>query len=243
MTTSEKPVLHQYQVSPFSAKVRRCLYFKEVDFETVNYGISGLGKIRKMNPRSKLPVLEHRGEMIPDSTDIIRYLESSYPDKPVIPKNSIQYAQAHILEDWGDESLYFYDLTMRSWPNNGKLLANDLLLDDPGILKKLFGRLVPKIIAKQAYGQGIGRKDRHAVCAEAEEHFRAINAIVAGKQWLVGNALSIADITIASMCTVLERAEEAKAMMSSLRELTDWRDRVDAATLPKDTPADLRALA
>lgn len=236
------PLLHQYQVSPFSAKVRRCLYYKEVAFETANYGLGGVRKIKKLNPRSKAPVLEHRGRMIPDSTDIIRYLESVYPQKPVIPQDRDQFALAHILEDWADESLYFYDLTMRSWPHNASLLADDLVIEDTGLIKKLFHRLAPGLIARQAHGQGIGRKNPEAVCAEMAEHFNSINTMVTGADWLVGDSLSIADIAIVSMCTVLERAAEAKALMNEQPELLAWRERVDQVTLPAGTAADQKAL-
>lgn len=242
MAEPDKPILHQYQVSPFSAKVRRCLYHKGVEFEVVNYGLAGMGKIKKLNPRAKAPVLEHGGRFIPDSTDIIRHLESVYPEKPLIPSDDHEFALAHILEDWADESLYFYDLTMRSWPNNAGLLTEDLLLEDRGLARLFFRPLIPKLIAKQASGQGIGRKDRAAVCAEVKEHFNALNSIISDQDWLVGDGLSIADIAVASMCTVLERAEEAREAMSALPDLMAWRERVDAATLPPDTPADQRAL-
>ena len=46
---SGKPVIHQYQVSPFAAKVRRVMYYKGIDFDVVNYGLSGAGKIKKIN--------------------------------------------------------------------------------------------------------------------------------------------------------------------------------------------------
>ncbi len=74
------PIIHQYQVSPFAAKVRRCLYYKGVEFRVVNYGLTGVRKLKKLNPRSKAPVLEHGGKLVPDSTDIIRYLDGAFPD-------------------------------------------------------------------------------------------------------------------------------------------------------------------
>ena len=242
MTSMQRPVLHQYQLSPFAAKVRRCLYFKGVAFDTVNYGLSGVRKIKKLNPRAKAPFMVHGGRMIADSTDIIRYLEKTYPEKRLIPVDARLSAQASLVEDWADESLYFFDLTMRSWPNNSALLTEDLLLEDKGIMRRLFQPLIPRIIARQAYGQGTGRKDRESVCREIEEHFRSIEILVKDTGWLVGDHLSVADIAVASMCTVLDRAEEAGALMGRAPALLDWRERVDDLTLPQGTPADQRAL-
>ena len=242
MSSLHKPILHQYQVSPFAAKVRRCLYYKGIPFDTVNYGLSGVGKIKKLNPRGKAPFMVHNGLIIADSTDIIGYLEKTYPEKRLIPADARLSAQASIIEDWADESLYFFDLTMRSWPNNSALLAEDLLLEDKGIMRRVFQPLIPRIIARQAHGQGTGRKDRESVCKEIEEHFRSIDTLVKDTGWLVGDHLSVADIAVASMCTVLDRAEEAQALMAEAPALLDWRERVDILTLPQGTPAAQRAL-
>ena len=61
----------------------------------------------------------------------------------------------------------------------------------------------------------------------------SINALVSDKEWLVGDTLSIADIAVVSMCTVLDRAVEARSLMDSMPALRDWQQRVDALTLPE----------
>ncbi|WP_101758013.1 glutathione S-transferase family protein [Oceanicoccus sp. KOV_DT_Chl] len=238
----DKPILHQYRVSPFAAKIRRVMYYKQIAFDTVDYGISGAGKIKKINPRGKAPILEHAGKFIADSTDIVAYLDALDSSKPLTPTDPLLQAQMHILEDWADESLYFYDLTMRCWPHNAGLLADDLLMDDKGLLVKVLRPMIGKIIGKQASAQGIGRKEPAAVCAEVAKHFAAINTVVSAHEFLLGDALSIADISVVSMCTVLERAQEANALMLELPALMAWRERVDLLTLPAGTAADQKAL-
>jgi len=242
MATDDKLVLHQYQVSPFAAKVRRCLYFKGIAFEVINYGLTGVGKVRTLNPAGKAPVLEHNGRLIADSSDIIRHIEERFPDKPLYPAQSRLGALAHVFEDWADESLYYYDLTMRSWPNNAKWLADDLVIEDSGAMKTLFHFLAPMIIRKQARAQGTGRKAYDAVCADVARHFEAINTLVSGNAWLVGESLSIADISVASMLTVLDRATEARNLMATQPALLNWQQRVDALTLPEGTTDSDRAL-
>ena len=232
MESNSALVLHQYQVSPFAAKVRRCLHYKGVPFEARNYGLGGVGKVRKLSAAGKAPVLEHAGEMIPDSSDIIRHIEAHFPDKPVFPAGPEDRALAHIFEDWADESLYYYDLTMRSWPGNADWLANDLVLEDTGLMKRLFRTLAPKLIGKQASNQGIGRKPPEVVCADAAQHFESINSLVSAKEWLVGDTLTIADIAVVSMLTVLDRATEARELMDGMPALRHWQQRVDEATLP-----------
>lgn len=242
MASAQTLVVHQYQVSPFAAKVRRCLYYKGIPFDVVNYGLTDVGKVRKLSTAGKAPVLEHDGRMIADSSDIILHLEQCFPERPLLPSDAADKALAHVFEDWADESLYYYDLTMRSWPNNADWLSHDLVLEDAGVMKRLFHYLAPKIIAKQARDQGTGRKSHDSVCEDVGRHFDAIDKLVTVGNWLVGDTVGIADISVVSMLTVLDRAEESRDMMAKLPALSEWRARVDAATLPAGTPDTDKAL-
>ena len=112
-------LLHQFQVSPFAAKVRRALRYKGLAFNVRNYGVAQAGEIRRtVSPSGKTPVLEHAGKLIVDSSAILRYLDEHLPGAKLVPADPVLRAQAHIIEDWADESLFFYDLAMRTWPNN-----------------------------------------------------------------------------------------------------------------------------
>jgi glutathione S-transferase len=204
--------------------------------------VADAGKIRKtISPTGKTPVLDHEGQLIVDSTAVLRYLEGRFPSPRILPEDPGLRAQAHVIEDWADESLFFYDLTMRGWPNNIEWLKRDVLSHDTGFMRWLMGRLIPKFVQKTGQAQGVGRKDRETVCREVAAHFDAIVDLLGDGDWLVGDHLTVADIAVASMCTVIERAEEAAEMMDARTSLIAWRDRVDAATFPPDTPPEDRA--
>lgn len=236
-------LLHQFEVSPFAAKVRRALRYKGLDFEVQNYAVADGSKIRKtISPSGKTPVLDHDGQRIVDSTVILRYLDQCFPAPPILPADPALRAQAHIVEDWADESLFFYDLTMRGWSNNVEWLKQDVLSHDKGFFRWLMGRLLPKFFKKATQAQGIGRKDAITVCSEVEAHFDAIVDLLGERCWLVGDHLTVADLAVASMCTVIERAEEAATMMQARPVLMAWRERVDAATFAELTPAAERAI-
>jgi glutathione S-transferase len=236
-------LLHQFQVSPFAAKVRRALRYKGIPFEVKNYAVADAGAIRRtISPSGKTPVLEDADGLIVDSTTILRHLESRYPDPPILPDDPAMRAQAHIIEDWADESLFFYDLTMRGWPNNIDWLKRDVLSHDKGATRWLLERLLPRFVRKGGQAQGIGRKDRGTVCLEVAAHFDAIVALLGEREWLIGDHLTVADIAVASMCTVIERAEEAAELMQQRPALLAWRERVDTATFPPDTAPEDRAI-
>jgi glutathione S-transferase len=236
-------LVHQFQVSPFAAKVRRTLRYKGLDFEVKNYAIGQSGEIRRtVSPTGKTPVLEHDGKLIVDSTAILRYLDEHFSGPKIIPADPVQRAQAHILEDWADESLFFCDLAMRSWPNNIGWLVSDVLSHDKGFGKWFLTRMLPGAVKKMSHTQGMGRKNRDTVCREVAAHFDAIVVLLSRGDWLVGEALSVADIGVASMCTVIERAEEAAALMAERPVLQAWRERVDSVTYPPGTRAEDRAI-
>ena len=134
-------------------------------------------------------------------------------EKPILPAEPALRAQAHIIEDWADESFFQYDLTMRSWPNNVGWLLDDVLSHDSGAARWFFAKVLPGALRKGTRAQGLGRKDPATICVEVEAHFDALVDMLGGNDWLLGQALSVADIAVVSMCTVIERAEEAAAMM------------------------------
>ena len=241
--TDDSFLLHQYEVSPFAAKVRRALYYKGVTFEVRNYRVVDAKLIRRtISPSGKTPVLEHAGELVVDSTKILRYLDEIKPERPIIPAAAEQRAMTHIIEDWADESLFFYDLTMRGWPNNLDWLKRDVLSHDTGIMRRILESAIGKFARKTTEAQGIGRKDQATVCAEVGAHFDAVLELLGTGEWLVGEHLSVADIAVAAMCTVLERAEEAAGMMQARPGLMAWRERVDEATFPPGTAPGDRAI-
>ena len=109
-------------------------------------------------------------------------------------------------------------------------------------MKSLFRRVIPGALLKQAKAQGLGRKSPKELCHDVARHFDAIVALLEGSEFLVGGKLSIADIAVVSMCTVLDRADEAREMMAARPALVAWRERVDELTLPAGTAPMERAL-
>ena len=84
-------VLYDWGPSPFCMKVRAVLAHK------------GL-------PYTKVPALDVDGEFLVDSTDIAHELERRFPTTPILPAAARERALCHALEDWSDESLYFFGL-------------------------------------------------------------------------------------------------------------------------------------
>jgi glutathione S-transferase len=106
-------VLHQFgptaglpSFSPFCWKVQMALRARGVEHVIQNAIFA-----KRSNPRGKLPWLVWDGEGIEDSSAIVRAIdERAGPGPRLIPSDAKERAEAHILEDWADESLYFHGM-------------------------------------------------------------------------------------------------------------------------------------
>lgn len=229
--TAKPIILYQYQISPFCDKVRRAMRLKGLSWATVEVPVVPPGMYKAVSPTGKFPAVDFGGRVIVDSTDIILHLDTLVATPRLVPADPRLRGDALILEDWADESLYFFDVTMRNWPQNRKWFVDDLLHAEKGLKRSLVGALVPGALKKVAVNQGLGRKDEATVVSELTRHYDSLAARLAGRDWLVGDDISVADLAVRSMLFVLDRTIEAKALHEARPELWQWSQRVDAATL------------
>lgn len=226
-----KPVLFQYQISPFCDKVRRAMRLKGIEWDIVEVPVIPSARFKHISPTGKFPAVDFGGTIIVDSSDIIRHLDTIIPEPRLIPADPRHRADALILEDWADESLYFYDLTMRNWPQNRQWFLDDLLHTETGFKRQLLDRFVPGALRKVATTQGLGRKSQAQVTADLALLYDSLAARLDGQDWLAGPAISIADLAVRAMVFVLDRTLEAKALHHAHPAMTTWSTRVDAASL------------
>ncbi|MDH5276893.1 MAG: glutathione S-transferase family protein [Gammaproteobacteria bacterium] len=97
-------VLYGINLSTFTRKVRLALLEKGVGhrFEMAPMGSP---KVRALHPLGKIPVIEHAGAVIPDSSVIIAYLERAWPAHPLYPADAVSLARALWLEEYADTRL------------------------------------------------------------------------------------------------------------------------------------------
>lgn len=226
--------LYQYELSPYADKVRRLLRLKGLDYATVEVPVSKPGKFKHISSTGKFPALDHDGRVIVDSSDICRHLDLAFPTPRGAPDAPRDAALATILEDWADEALYFYDLTMRNWPQNRAWFIDDLLhFEKPGFVRTFLKAAIPGALGKVTKAQGLGRKSETTVVADLAAQYDALEALLSGADWLAGPRLSTADLSVRVMTNVLERATEGKALLDARPALGRWAQRVDAAAPPE----------
>lgn len=222
--------LYQFSTSPFTEKVRRALNFKglEFDVQEVERAKVPEGKYADVSPTGKFPVIKSGDEVVWDSTDILYYLEKLQPAKPIIPAASRDLGLAHAIEEWADESLYFYEMTMRlTWEDNLDAALDEFSASMPHIPKDQLKGLIVQGVTQLTQAQGVGKKPREQIISDVERHLNALEGMLDGRQWLVGDHLSIADLAVMGQLTALRYARETNEMLAGKEAIASWIDRVN----------------
>ncbi len=227
-------VLHQFEVSPFCDKVRRVLHYKRRPYETREVPpTETLVRLRRLNPVGKVPVLEHDGTVVSDSSNIARYLDEVFPDPPIYPKSVRDRALCHFLEDWADESLYFFEMGLRfGVRENAPEWSRRASHSEPPLIRRATEAALPTLMRNVLKAQGIGRRDPEAVIEELERHLDALEVWLLEGAWLVGDRLSIADIASYSQLACAGETDEGASLLARHPGVLAWMERVNGATSP-----------
>ncbi len=219
-------VLHQWEISPYCNKVRRILKHKGLAYTATNYNGLKAAQAKKLSPAGKLPVLDYDGERVQDSSAIAGFIEQKHPDKPIFPKDPVERARCRIWEDWADESLYFYTVRFR-WMKPETFKATVALLCEgrPKWEHWIFSLAARRGMRQKMNFQGIGRLSEVRVEEQFFGHLDAIETILDGRNWLVGEHISIADISVAAQLDEIMRTSPLKDRILSYPRLRAWLQR------------------
>jgi glutathione S-transferase len=203
----QRPTLWQIDISHYAEKVRWALEYKRVDHVRRSL-LPGthipVALFLTRGSQPTVPVLTMDGRAIGDSTEIIAALEAKYPDPPLYPLEAEERARAVELEDWFDENL---------GPHT-RLLPFYELIQEPDLFAEVAAASVPGPLGKAkpvvgAYGRAYTSLRWGANKSEDAEKARQGIAAALDKlegelakgngEFLVGEGLSVADVTAASL--------------------------------------------
>lgn len=205
--TDQKPTLWQIDISHYSEKVRWALEYKGIDHRRRSI-LPGshipIALVMTRGAQPTMPVLQLEGRNIGDSTEIIAALEAKYPEPPLYPLDAEERARAVELEDWFDENL----------GPHARLLPFYELIQEPELFAEIAAESVPGPLGKAKPVVGAYARAYTSIRWGAnsnDDAERAREAIVAAldkldeeleqgnSEFLVGDRLSVADITAASL--------------------------------------------
>lgn len=107
MAPMERIVLYGPAVAPYTEKVVRALGLKKLPFE--HREPESDEDYKRWSPETGLlPVAEIDGQRVDDSTQILLALDERFPEPPLLSSDPSVAARQRRLEDWADESFFWY---------------------------------------------------------------------------------------------------------------------------------------
>jgi glutathione S-transferase len=192
-------VLHQWVMSPFCGKVRKILRMKGLEFRVENYnGLRAL-KVRKLSNTGKLPVLDWGTERVVDSAAIASFIEQRQPRPPLYPTDAGAAAIARRYEDWAGASLASYQMYFRAEYAQPRAKAVALLCEGrPAWERAIIGPAFTRQLHKKLDSLGFSRRDGPGIEAAFLRLVDDLDTNLRDREWLVGDAQSIADIAVSA---------------------------------------------
>jgi len=175
-------LIHMY-ASPWAERVRWALNYKGVPYEKEDYqpGVDE-EKVKTLTGQAQVPVLLVDGTPIPDSTAILNWLEQYKPQPSLMPASDKDRAQVMMWEELMDGVL---------GPHARMLVVGHFLRSSEPQLQQ-GGRYFAQKYQYTAYAE------EHAKVT-VERILTILKYALEGRQFLVGEAFTRADVAVASM--------------------------------------------
>lgn len=222
--------LYQFAVSPFCDKVRRILRFKQIPFSIYEWPVAEVPQIREKNPSGKLPFVEWDGQVIADSTDIALEVERRVPDPPLLPESPRERAVVLALEDWADESLYFYEMCLRFGDDDFDRNLPKIVGTMPKEVVEMLAPMLRDNFRQITSTQGVGRKSPAQLRSDVERLFTSIEALQAETGFVVGSRMTLADIAIVCQAECIADSTVGQEVLASHPGLRGYFERIDMLT-------------
>ena len=210
-TEATVPVLWHLKVSHYNEKARWALDYKAVP-HVRRAAVPGQHRsiAAKLTGGSTFPVLQLNGEVIGDSTRIIRALEHRYPEPPLYPADPDERRRALELEDYFDEEL---GPASRLLFLHHALPDTDLMLgafapDLTGVRRLMARVTFPRLRPRVAAGFGVDEESAALAFDRLREAGDRLRAELQPSGYLVGDGFTVADLTLAALLAPLVAPEQ-----------------------------------
>jgi len=195
-------VLYQFPISHYCEKVRWTLDHKGVDYKVKNL-LPGLHvkTTTKLVKRSSVPVLEHSGKAIQNSSVILDYLEQQFPQNSLIPSDPKLLAEVREWEAYCDVELglhvrcYCYHILLDHPYLVIPFFTKGNAWWSPYFFKAFFSKLEPKMRRWMKINEETAQEAEIRIEAALDK----INERLKGREFLVGDSFSRADLTAAAL--------------------------------------------
>lgn len=200
MTPTATPIrVYGSSISYFTGKLEGYLRYKEIPYQLVPMTPLVRAKVGRRTGTPQMPAVElPDGRWMTDTTPMIGWFESQYPESAVIPRDPLQAFASRLVEDYADEWMWRPALHYR-WSYRGDaLLLSRRIVDEmmprvpvPGAWKR-FG-IRQRQLRRYVRGDGIRAATREPVESVYLRTLDQLSAIFATRPFLLGAQPTLAD--------------------------------------------------
>lgn len=238
--------LYQFELSQYSEKVRLILDYKGLEYRKIEVtpGVGQVELLQKSGSR-QVPVLKDGSTYVADSTEIAFYLDRKYPEKPILPEDSLKRGQCLLMEEWADESIGLKGrkALIGALNQNQNLRTAFLPTQTPDVVKNLVGAIPSQLLDILGTGVGFGGGAVQEANKGIKQDLEALCLILENQPYLTGNTPTLADFSVAGLSMILKFPEGSYldipsslkgkgipglADNSSFEPFFTWRDRLYA---------------
>lgn len=215
----EHLIVHHYDGSPFSEKIRLILGFKGLAWRSVRVPVM-LPKpdvIGLTGGYRRTPFLQVGGDIYCDTALMAKVIDRGAPAPPLYPTSA--GGQQHVLAQWADSALFWSAIpyTMQ-----------------PAAAAHLFGAAPPEFLKEFRADRALMTAGmRRATTADARAHLASylawIEVMLGGSgAFLCGEQPCIADFSVAHSIWYIRRAPPVATVLDPFPKLLGWSDRLAA---------------
>jgi glutathione S-transferase len=199
--------LYQFELSQYAEKVRLILDYKGLPYRKIEV-TPGIGQVElyQMTGQRKVPVLKDGNQFIADSTEIAKYLDRKYPDRPLMPTDPKQRGLCLLIEEWADESIgvksrkVLFGALSRDQNLRKSLLPTEI----PEIFRSLVEVVPSDVLKVLGFGVGYGPDAVKSAEADLKQDLEALCLLLSDNPYLVGDQPTLADLAVAGLSMLIK---------------------------------------
>ena len=229
--------LYQFRHSAFCLKTRMVLHAKQLLYrvEEVTPGIGQI-EIFKISGQKQLPVIiDENDQVINDSSNICEYLDKKNDHYQLLPEDPLFFSQVKLIEDWADTTMAdtCKKSLIKAALENPELRTALLPYEIPNTVKGFVNKLPFKNLSPIS-NVVISKK----TTLELQKILESLSNALINKKFLVGDSLTIADLSIAAQLSLLKFPVSSGTSLAGkgsqefinnpyLENLFNWRDELE----------------
>ena len=207
-------ILHHYDTSPFSEKIKKILAYKDVPWRAVEQPtiMPKPHLVPLTGGYRRIPVLQIGADVYCDTQLISRTIERLHPEPSIYPPGS--EGTCHVWNLWADR-MFFWTTT--------------------SILFALIGEHVPKEFIEDRTKMLPGRSfaDIPKLAPQAKEQCRGFAQLIAaqladGGPFVLGEEFSLADAACYHPVWFLRNVPPAAVILDEFPQVVEWAERIQA---------------